>query len=202
MPTEVVIYTDGGCGRGDKAGGWAAVLLFEKDGELHSMEISGASPDTTNNRMEITGVLEGLRTLKRPCHVTVYSDSQYVVNAIGSFVRGRPKWGASGWMNDWKRRGWVRKEGELKNPDLWKLIDEEIARHLSVTLAWVRGHSGHEYNERCDVLCTEAIARLRNENTAAGDGLQASPDDNSSDGDGATTSGVCESIRLSGPRIN
>lgn len=194
LPTEVVIYTDGGCGRGDKVGGWAAVILFEKDGKLHKKEISGASPKTTNNRMEICGVLEGLKILKRPCHITIYSDSQYVVNAIGTFINGKPKCGASGWMNDWRRRGWVRKEGELKNHDLWKSIDEETKRHLSVTLVWVRGHNGHEHNERCDVLCTEAITRLRNEITISRNGLSSSSINNCPNGNGATETGLCQDI--------
>ncbi len=201
LQPEVVIYTDGGCGqRGKKAGSWAAVLLYDaSDGTRHEREFSGSCYDTTNNRMEITGVLEGLKALNKPCHVTIYSDSQYVVNAIGAWSDGRPKRESSGWMVYWKNRGWSRKEGELKNPDLWKLIDQEVRRHFSVTLVWVRGHNGDYYNERCDQLCTEAMQRLHRESAISRHGLQASPNGNSPNGNRTATTGVCESVRSSGP---
>lgn len=199
LESEVVIYTDGGCGH-DKTGAWAAILVFEdKSGRKHQREISGGSPDTTNNRMELIGVLEALKTLKWSCHVTIYSDSQYVVNAIGAWANGQPTRQQSGWMNDWKRRGWARKEGPLKNPDLWQLVDEEVRRHKSVRLAWVRGHNGHEYNERCDALCTETIAKFRNENTFQSDGLQEPRNCHDCDGGGSTTQELYEGIRQSGP---
>lgn len=199
MVDEVTIYTDGGCGRQDRRGGWAAILLCTKDDEVHSREISGANPCTTSNRMEIKAVFEGLRALKRPCHVTVYSDSQYVVNSIGQFKHGVANPRRSGWINDWRKRGWARKEGALKNNDLWQLIYSEVSRHKSVTLVWVKGHNEDYYNERCDELATEAIRKLRDD-LVQGDGLHGDGNGDGPDGPGILPeTGVGDSLGCVGP---
>jgi ribonuclease HI len=142
---HVTIYTDGGCEPNPGVGGWAAILMCK----AHYKELSGGDPNTTNNRMELTAAIEALQTLRRPCAVVLYTDSEYLKNGITS------------WLPAWKRRNWTRKGGELKNMDLWKRLDELDQKH-SITWKWVRGHAGDEHNERCDVLANEAILRLRN----------------------------------------
>ena len=141
---NVIIYTDGGCDPNPGVGGWGAILLYEK----RSRELSGGEPDTTNNRMELTAAVKALDTLKRPCSVVVYTDSQYLKNGITS------------WLPGWKRRGWKRKGGVLKNVDLWKQLDQLVGHH-DVEWRWVRGHSGDPWNERCDALAGQAIARVK-----------------------------------------
>ncbi len=133
---EVIIYTDGACSGNPGPGGWAAIL---KCGE-YSKEISGGERATTNNRMELKGVITALETLKRPCKVTIYTDSQYIVNAINK-----------GWLRSWKSRGWKRKDGELKNTELWQRLDELLAIHKA-GFHWVKGHDTDELNNRCDEL--------------------------------------------------
>jgi ribonuclease HI len=148
-PDPVVIYTDGGCMPNPGAGGWAAVLRYGD----HIREISGYDPETTNNRMELTAAVEALKALKRPCEVELYTDSQYLQR------------GVTEWMPSWKKRGWVRKSGPVKNEDLWKALDRLVQKH-DVQWRWVRGHAGNEMNERCDELASQEIARAR----AAGGG--------------------------------
>ena len=105
--------------------------------------MSGGAAQTTNNRMELTAAIEGLSALKEECKVTLYSDSKYVVDAF-----------LEGWVYGWEKSGWRRGKEEVKNPDLWiKLL--ELTRRHEVTFVWVRGHNGHDYNERCDRLATE-----------------------------------------------
>ena len=145
----VILYTDGACSGNPGPGGWAAILRY---GE-HVREFSGAEPETTNNRMEIMGVIAGLEALRERCAVELYSDSQYVVNALNN-----------GWLRDWKRRGWKRRDGELKNPELWQRLDELLAGQ-TVHAHWVRGHADNEYNNRCDALAVAAREAL-----AAGNG--------------------------------
>jgi len=140
---DVVIYTDGGCDPNPGTGGWAAILT-SGDNER---ELSGAAANTTNNRMELTAAVEALSALKRPCKVVVVTDSQYLQK------------GVTEWMAGWKRRGWRRAGGPVKNQDLWQQLDALSAEH-DVHWTWVRGHAGHEYNERCDVLATEARRRF------------------------------------------
>lgn len=141
MANEVTIYTDGGCDPNPGVGGWGAVLIHG----AHRKELSGGAPESTNNRMEMTAAIEALRALKRPCRVTLYTDSEYL------------KRGVTEWMPGWKRRGWKRgRDGEVKNVDLWQALDAEIQRH-EIEWRWVRGHSGVPENERCDVLAQEAI---------------------------------------------
>ena len=133
---HVTIYTDGACSGNPGPGGWAAILIY---GEFRR-EISGGEVDTTNNRMELMGVIESLEALKEPCKVSLFTDSKYVSDALNK-----------GWLDSWHARGWKRKEGELKNPDLWKKVRELTNTH-DVTMTWVKGHSDNEYNNRCDEL--------------------------------------------------
>jgi len=140
----VTIYTDGGCEPNPGVGGWAAILIYNKT----ERELSGGDPDTTNNRMEMTAAISGLEALTRPCRVVLFTDSEYVRRGITE------------WMPGWKQRNWTRKGGPIKNIDLWKRLDAAAVRH-DVTWRWVKGHAGVHYNERCDTLASEAIARQK-----------------------------------------
>ena len=133
---KVCIYTDGACSGNPGPGGWAAILSYNG----HERELSGGEPATTNNRMELIAAISALEALKEPCEVELWTDSQYLARAVNE-----------GWRAGWKRRGWRRKEGELKNPELWQALDALLARH-KVSFNWLKGHDGHEYNERCDAL--------------------------------------------------
>ncbi len=137
---QVTIYTDGACQGNPGPGGWGAILHYGR----HERVLSGGEKDTTNNRMELRAALEALRTLKEPCQVTLYTDSEYL------------KKGITEWLPNWKRRNWRRKGGKLANVDLWMKLDEEIARH-QIRWRWVRGHSGNVMNERVDKLARQAI---------------------------------------------
>ena len=132
----VCIYTDGACSGNPGPGGWAAILSCMG----REKELSGGERETTNNRMELRAVIEALSALKEPCEVELWTDSQYIARAINE-----------GWLAGWKRRGWRRKEGELKNPELWQRLDALLGEH-KVTVNWLRGHDGQEQNERCDAL--------------------------------------------------
>ena len=141
----VTLYTDGACSGNPGAGGWGAVLLF---GE-HRKEISGGEKETTNNRMEISAVIEGLRQLKYPCKVDVYSDSAYTVNAF-----------LQGWVYVWEKSGWKKADNKpVLNIDLWKILLEQTRIH-EVTFHKVKGHADNELNNRCDELAREAISKL------------------------------------------
>lgn len=142
---EVEIYTDGACSGNPGPGGWGAILLY---GE-HRKELSGGEPETTNNRMELTAVIEALKVLKEPCKVKLYSDSAYVVNCF-----------QQGWYRNWKRNGWVNsKKQPVENQDLWKkLLD--LLKHHQVEFVKVKGHSDNELNNHCDFLATEAAKRF------------------------------------------
>lgn len=133
---KVTIYTDGACSGNPGPGGWAAVLL---SGE-HKKEISGGEASTTNNRMELLAVISALELLKRPCEVTLYTDSQYIERAVNQ-----------GWLRAWKARGWKRRDGELKNPELWQRLDKLLTAH-TVAFHWVKGHAENDLNNRCDAL--------------------------------------------------
>jgi len=140
----VVIYTDGSCRGNPGAGGWGALLMF--DG--HEREIWGGEAQTTNNRMELQAAIEALEVLKRPCHVELHTDSQYVKNGITQ------------WLSLWKARGWrTMTKGAVKNEDLWRRLDEARLRH-EVDWRWVRGHAGHEFNERADQLAKRGRAEI------------------------------------------
>ena len=133
----VEIFTEGACKGNPGPGGWGAILRY-KDKEK---EISGGEANTTNNRMEITAVLTALKMLREPCEVTLYSDSQYVCNAL-----------KLGWAKKWKENNWMRnKKDPALNPDLWDELLKEYDKH-KVTIVWVKGHAGHPENERCDRL--------------------------------------------------
>ena len=137
---SVEIFTDGACSGNPGPGGWGAVLRFGKI----EKELSGGERATTNNRMELTGVIEALSALKEPCHVTLTTDSQYVVNSI-----------TKGWVYGWKRRGWVKSDKKpALNADLWERLLPLLERH-EVEFVWVRGHAGHPENERCDRLAVQ-----------------------------------------------
>ncbi len=136
---RVVIYTDGACSGNPGPGGWGAVLRYGDN----EKEISGSEPETTNNRMELMAAIMALESLKRPCAVDLYTDSEY--------VRG----GMTQWMKKWKADGW-KKKGGLKNADLWQRLDAISSKH-DVKFHWVKGHAGHPDNERADILATTAI---------------------------------------------
>ena len=134
---EVIIYTDGACSGNPGPGGWGAILSFRGV----EKEISGGDPSTTNNRMELTAVLEALRRLKEPCTVELYSDSKYVIDAL-----------QKGWVYGWKKRGWIKSDKKpALNVDLWEQLLPEIARH-EVHYHWVKGHAENPKNNRCDEL--------------------------------------------------
>ncbi|MBR5779837.1 MAG: ribonuclease HI [Clostridia bacterium] len=144
----VDIYTDGACKGNPGAGGWSAILVFGGK----EKELFGGERVTTNNRMELTAAIEGLKALKEPCKVNLYSDSQYLVNAINK-----------GWLESWKKKGWRKADkSAVLNDDLWKTLDELLCTH-EVEFIWVRGHDGHEYNERCDELASGFAERLKAE---------------------------------------
>ena len=136
---EVSLYTDGACRGNPGRGGWGAILVYGK----YERELSGGEPETTNNRMELMAAIAGLSALKEPCAVTLYSDSKYLVDAY-----------LQGWVHSWRKQGWRRGRDELKNPDLWERLYDLTELH-EVTFVWVKGHNGHDYNERCDKLATE-----------------------------------------------
>jgi len=133
---KVTIYTDGACSGNPGPGGWAAVLQYGDK----TRELSGGEAQTTNNRMELLAAISALALLKEPCEVDLFTDSQYLCNAINK-----------GWLKGWKAKGWKRKEGELKNPDLWQRLDALLTTH-TVTFHWVKGHADNECNNRCDAL--------------------------------------------------
>ena len=133
---KVTNYTDGACSGNPGPGGWAAVLQYGDK----TRELSGGEAQTTNNRMELLAAISALELLKEPCEVALYTDSQYLCNAINK-----------GWLKGWKAKGWKRKEGELKNPDLWQRLDALLATH-AVTFFWVKGHADNAFNNRCDAL--------------------------------------------------
>lgn len=143
---RVEIFTDGACQGNPGPGGWGAVLRcngVEK-------EISGGAADTTNNRMELSGVIEALRLLKEPCEVVLCSDSKYVCDAI-----------AKGWAKGWQRNGWRKADKKpALNTDLWEVLLALLSRH-HVTVNWVKGHAGHPENERCDKLAVAAAEKYK-----------------------------------------
>jgi ribonuclease HI len=141
---EVEVFTDGACRGNPGPGGWGALLRFGD----HEKSLSGAEAETTNNRMELIAAIEALRALKRPCQVSLTTDSQYV------------RMGITSWIDGWKRRGWKTSDRQpVKNVDLWQALEREAARH-AVDWHWVRGHSGHPENERADRIANEAIDQL------------------------------------------
>ena len=143
---QVTLYTDGACSGNPGAGGWGAILLY---GE-HRREFSGGEPQTTNNRMELTAVIEGLMKLKFPCRVDVYSDSAYTVNGF-----------LQGWVYGWEKMGWKKADKKpVLNEDLWKQL-LALTREHEVTFHKVKGHADNPLNNRCDELARGAIDELR-----------------------------------------
>ena len=139
----VTLYTDGACSGNPGPGGWGAILEYNGT----QKELSGGESLTTNNRMELTAVIQGLRALKEPCNVELYSDSKYVIDAL-----------QKGWAVGWQKRGWVKSDkSPALNPDLWETLLALCKQH-KVTCHWVKGHAQNEKNNRCDEL---AVAESR-----------------------------------------
>jgi ribonuclease HI len=147
---EILLFTDGACSGNPGPGGWAYILRHVKTGT--TKEASGAEPLTTNNKMELQAVIEGLSALKRPCSLELFTDSEYVRKGLAE------------WMAGWKRNGWQRREkGKLKpiaNAEQWQQLDALVAAH-QIKYTRVAGHSGHPENDRCDQLAVEAYQRFR-----------------------------------------
>lgn len=143
---HVEIYTDGACSGNPGAGGYGAIIVYKGKEKV----LSGAQPQTTNNRMELTAVIAALEALKEPCEVTLSSDSKYVVDGI-----------TKGWAKSWKARGWKKADKKpALNVDLWERLLELIAVH-KVEFVWIKGHDGHPYNERCDRLAVGEYEKLK-----------------------------------------
>jgi ribonuclease HI len=142
---RVRIHTDGACSGNPGPGGWGAILAWND----HERELKGGEPHTTNNRMELTAAIAALEALKRPCAVDLYTDSQYLRSGITT------------WILVWKRNGWRTAERKpVKNVDLWQRLDGLLAQH-DVRWHWIKGHSGHDLNERADRLAREGLADAR-----------------------------------------
>ena len=138
---KVEIFTDGACKGNPGPGGWGAILRYKNK----EKEIKGFSKETTNNIMELKAVIEALKNLKKPCEIIITTDSKYVKNGI------------TDWIHNWKKNGWkTANKKSVKNKDLWILLDQECRKH-KVTWEWIKGHSGHELNERADLLANLAI---------------------------------------------
>ena len=138
---HVDIYTDGACRGNPGKGGWGAVLVYGD----REMELSGGDRETTNNRMELLAAINALSALKVPCEVTLTSDSKYLTDAVNK-----------GWLDSWRKRGWRKADkSAVLNVDLWEMLIPLLERH-EVTFIWVKGHDGHDYNERCDRMATAA----------------------------------------------
>ena len=151
MADVIEIYTDGACKGNPGPGGWGALMRYNG----HEKELSGGEAETTNNRMELMAVICALEALKRPSHVRVTTDSQYV------------KRGITEWIFNWKRNGWrTANKKPVKNADLWQALDQSVQQHR-IDWAWVKGHSGHEENERADELANLGIEKLRAEQRAS-----------------------------------
>ena len=142
---KVTIYADGACSGNPGPGGWGAILIY---GAIEK-ELSGGEDATTNNRMELISVITALEALREPCEVDLFTDSQYVANAV-----------SRGWLDSWQSRGWKRKGGDVKNTDLWIKLVSQLETH-KVSFIWVKGHAENEYNNRCDKLAVEEAQRRR-----------------------------------------
>jgi len=151
MP-DVILYTDGACSGNPGPGGWAAILKHPASGA--SKKLSGAAPDTTNNRMELEAVIQGLQAIdaSKPRRVHLVTDSEYVANGLNVWM--------DGWISNNWRRGKKAGSSPVKNDDLWKQLDELRKRH-EITIETVRGHSGHPENEECDRMAVAEIEQLR-----------------------------------------
>ena len=142
---QITLITDGSCLGNPGPGGWAAILRYGGK----TKELVGSDPSTTNNRMELTAVIEGLNALSEPCEVLLEIDSQYVKNGVNE------------WMPNWKKRGWkTASKKPVKNQDLWQALDAAVGRH-KIDWKWVKGHADHADNNRCDELARGAAEKLR-----------------------------------------
>ena len=142
----VTLYTDGACSGNPGPGGWGAILCY---GE-HELSLTGGEAHTTNNRMELTAVIEGLKKLKEPCIVELYSDSKYVIDAL-----------SKGWAWGWKKKGWVKSDKKpALNPDLWDVLLALVQTH-EVHYHWVKGHADNAYNNRCDAMAVAEWQKLK-----------------------------------------
>ncbi|WP_395670668.1 ribonuclease HI [Phenylobacterium sp.] len=145
MTPKVIIHTDGACSGNPGPGGWGAILQY---GDTEKV-LKGGEPATTNNRMELMAAIQALEALTRPCKVELHTDSQYVQKGIGE------------WIHGWKKRGWLTADKKpVKNDDLWKRLDAARLRH-EVDWRWVKGHAGHELNERADALARQGLEEAR-----------------------------------------
>ncbi len=142
---KVDIFTDGACSGNPGSGGWGSILRFGK----HELELSGGEKETTNNRMELTAVIEALKRLNQKCDVTIYTDSKYVADP---FLKG--------WIWSWIKNGWKKADKKsVLNTDLWQALLTEIQKH-EYSIVWVKGHAGHPENERCDAMATAKAAEF------------------------------------------
>lgn len=142
---QVTIYTDGACSGNPGPGGWGAWLVSGS----HAKELTGGMAETTNNQMELTAAIEGLKSLKRPCHVMLYTDSVYVKDGITK------------WIHNWKRNGWrTANRKPVKNADLWQALEEAVERH-DIIWNWVKGHAGDPGNEKADELARQGMAEYQ-----------------------------------------
>ena len=140
----VTLYTDGACKGNPGKGGWGVLMRYGS----HEKELFGGEAHTTNNRMELTAIIQGLAAIKRPCAVVIYTDSQYVKN------------GMEKWIHGWKKNGWkTASKQPVKNEDLWQQLDRLAAQH-QIQWQWVRGHAGHAENERADALANQGVASV------------------------------------------
>lgn len=148
---SVLLFTDGACSGNPGPGGWAAILVHPKSGNRRA--VSGGDPATTNNRMELTAVIEGLRLLRQPSEVDVYTDSVYVAKGITE------------WIHDWIRRGWkTSAKKPVLNEDLWRALHDLVEKQRRIEFHWIRGHAGHPENEECDRLAVRACEEIRRGN--------------------------------------
>ena len=142
----VTLYTDGACSGNPGPGGWGAILEYMG----HKREMSGGEAKTTNNRMELTAVIEGLKALKEPCIVELYSDSKYVIDAL-----------QKGWAVGWRKRGWIKSDKKpALNPDLWEVLLNLTERH-QLNYHWVKGHADNPMNNRCDEMAVAEWKKLK-----------------------------------------
>ena len=149
---QIELFTDGACSGNPGPGGWAYLLRHPASGSQR--EDSGGEPDTTNNRMELMAAIQALTTLNQPCQVELHTDSQYVKNGISEWIKG------------WKARGWKTADKKpVKNDDLWKQLDDARLRH-TVDWRWIKGHAGHEFNERADQLANKGMRLTLGEEAA------------------------------------